>query len=144
MKSKSRHDSRQFGLFYFSTLTPRNDDFEKIELEWRKFSRPTKAADEINEVLDEIASALETKCVLENVVGDSVVVVIEDQKWKKFKREECLPKKSRSSEDISFALKKLIRLGFLARQKKIRALKVSLMYSKSMEVKIWSRQPVCR
>ena len=141
-KSKSRHDSRQFGLSYFSILNPRNDDFEKIELEFHEFSQPTKSADEINNVLDEIASDLETKCVMENVVGDSVVVVIEDQKWKKFKREECLPKKSRNSEDISFALKKLVKLGFLARQKRIRALKVSLMYSKSMEVKVWSRQPV--
>ncbi|CBY38239.1 unnamed protein product [Oikopleura dioica] len=76
------------------------------------------------------------KCIMENVVGDSVMVVIEDEIGEHFKREECLPKRSRTSKDIRFALKKLIRMEFLWRHLNIRALKVSLMYTKDMDVKL--------
>jgi len=128
-------DNREFGLFYFSVSTPRNEDFEKIEHEY-KFSKPSNDVDKINTVLNEIALALEMKCVMENVVGDSVMVVIEDEIGEHFKREECLPKRSRTSKDIRFALKKLIRMEFLWRHLNIRTLKVSLMYTKNMDVKL--------
>ena len=128
-------DNREFGLFYFSVSTPRNEDFEKIEHEY-EFSKPSNDVDKINTVLNEIALALEMKCVMENVVGDSVMVVIEDEIGEHFKREECLPKRSRTSKDIRFALKKLIRMEFLWRHLNIRTLKVSLMYTKNMDVKL--------
>ena len=127
-------DVREFGLFHFSVAAERYEDLLTINQGY-KFTIPSDNPVDIYSVVDEVAAALAKKCLDEECVGDTVLVVVENDAGITFKREECLSKKSREKEIIGDAIKELIRMEFMWKRQKISILKVSLKYKKAMEIK---------